>query len=490
MDSESGKNRLCVVADALHATGFWLAGAVALVSPWLFASWEMWWFWSVCTVLCVALAASGAAAVLDEAVLRPNHWLERHHRHVPSRAVAFLALCVPFCVYAVARCAYPSGRGSPIVGMDRERSLLLFATPLALSLVHLVSSRTAWRSRLLRLLLVDFVLVCLCAVVTHYATNDTRILWVAANDFQYAGRASAPYYCPNHFVDFAGAGMLVFLSAALTPRVKFRTLLPSLLGAAFCGFAAFLSLSRGGVAAILAALFFGVPLFGFLSRPVWARVLFASAAVAVAVGAGAAVRYTDNPLMGRMSGHPLWKAWEESGTLPEFSERAGDVFWYGFDRGQYIGSALRAWKSNPFWGIGPGQHSSRWAEFEASSDGVRPTLPDLSDMVRPRQRGYFKHLYEVHSDWTQLLEEYGIAGFVLFLVPCVFLAATLYHRIRICAAGSARTIDRALPLGALLVMLMLAFHCVFDFSLQLPATVWLFATLSSIAVLSEGDAVA
>ena len=477
-------------ADILHAVGFWLAGAVALVSPWLFASWEMWWFWLVCVVLCAALAASGAATVLDEAFLRPNHRLEPHHRHVPARAVAFLASCVPFLAYALARAARPSGGGSPLVAMEGERSLLLFLTPLALSLVHLLSSRTVWRARLVRLLMVDFVLVCACAAITHFANNDMQILWVAANDFHYVGRASAPYYCPNHFVDFAGAGLLVFLATALTPRIRIRTLLPVLLGAAFCGWAAFLSLSRGGLASIAATLFIGVPLFGFLTRPVWVRCLCAALVVAAVAGAVTLVRTTDNPLVERFSGSPLWKAWVASENSSEFFDKFKDVFWFQFDRGQYIGSAIRAWKSNPVWGIGPGQHSNRWAQFEASEDGVRPTRADLSDMVLPRQRGYFKHLYEVHSDWMQLLEEYGIVGFALFLVPAIFLAMTLYHRIRTCSDGDARTIDRALPLGTLLVFLMLVLHCTFDFSLQLPATVWLFATLASISVLSEGEAVA
>jgi len=490
--SEPGESRFAAaaVSDALHAVGFWLAGAVALVSPWLFASWEMWWFWSVCTVLCVALAASGAATMLDEAYLRPNHQLDPHHRHVPARAVAFLASCAPFLVYALARAAHPSGRGSPIVAMESERSLLLFFTPLALGLVHLLSSRTVWRARLVRLLMADFVLVCACAVATHFANGDTQILWVAANDFHYVGRASAPYYCPNHFVDFAGAGMFVFLATALTPRVRLRTLLPALLGAAFCGWAAFLSLSRGGIASIAATLFLGVPLFAFLTRPAWVRALCAALVVAVVACGVTLVRTTDNALVERYSGNSVWKAWVSSENTSEFLDKFKDAFWFGFDRGQYIGSALRAWKSNPVWGIGPGQHSNRWAQFEASEDGVRPTLPDLSDMKLPRQRGYSKHLYEVHSDWTQLLEEYGIVGFALFLVPAICLALTLYHRIRTCSDGDARTIDRALPLGTLLVFFMLALHCVFDFSLQLPATVWLFATLASISVLSEGEAVA
>ncbi|MBQ7667594.1 MAG: O-antigen ligase family protein [Kiritimatiellae bacterium] len=476
------------LASWLHLAGFSAAAFVAVASPWFFSAWEMWWFWSMSAVLCVALICSGAATVLDEAVLRPSGLLEPHHRHVPTRAVVLLALCVPFLAYAALRGGFPSGAGSPLVAMERERSLMLFFTPIALALVHLLSSRTRWRAVLLRILLWNFVLVCICAVATHFANNDTQILWVAANDFTYVGRASAPFYCPNHFVDFAAFGFFAMLSVALTPRVKLRTFLPVVAGAAFCAISAFLSLSRGGVAAMFAAFAVGVPALAFLPRRRWVALVAGPVAVLAIAGGIAAVRYTDNPLMDRVVHHSLWKTFENAESFEDFSKEFSDVFWYKFDRGQYIGSALRAWKSNPVWGIGPGQHSNRWAQFEASSDGVRPTLPDLSDMVRPRHAGYEKHLYEVHSDWTQLLEEYGIVGVVLFLVPAVGLMVVLVRRIRPCAAGDARSIDRSVALAASMCFLMLCFHCAFDFSLQIPAITWLFATLCSLAVLSEGEA--
>lgn len=475
-------------AEALHCAAFFLAGAVAVVSPWLFASWEMWWFWTVTTVLCAALGCSGIATLIEEAHLRPNGLLKPHHRHVPSRAVVLLALCAPFLAYALLRCLGPSGPGSPMVAMERERSLALFFTPVGIALVHLLSSRTRWRAKLLRFLAADFVLVGVCAAVNHFATNDMQILWVAANDFHYAGRASAPFYCPNHFADYVFFGVLVMLGTAVTPRIRFKTLVAVLAGAAFLTASGFLSLSRGGLASLVAAAVAGIPLFGFRTRPVWARIVLGALVAAVSAGGVLAARYTDNPLMGRLKSHPLWKAWTEAENPAEFGKKFSDVFWHDFDRGQYVGAALRAWKSNPVFGIGPGQHSNRWAEFEASEDGKRPSLPDRSDMVFPRQRGYGKHLYEVHSDWTQLLEEYGIAGFALFLVPFFGVGTVLAKRIKPCANGDARTLDRALPLGTMLCFLMLAFHSTFDFSLQIPAITWTFATLVSLSVLSEGEA--
>ena len=210
---------------------------------------------------------------------------------------------------------------------------------------------------------------------------------------------------------------------------------------------------------------------------------------------GDVLRYEDgvwtervyNPLMNRVASHPIWKALAGAPDGAAFREKLHDAFWYSFDRGQYIGSALRAWRSNPVWGIGPGQHSNRWAEFEASPDGVRPDPDGPADaFTRPRQRDYSKHLYEVHSDWTQLLEEYGLAGLALFLLPLGGVLWILYDRQRSVAAGDGPALARALPLGALLYCIVLILHSFGDFSLQMPSIVWLFAFVLSSAVLENG----
>jgi hypothetical protein len=194
-----------------------------------------------------------------------------------------------------------------------------------------------------------------------------------------------------------------------------------------------------------------------------------------------------NPLMNRVAGHPIWKALAGAPDGAAFRARLHDAFWYSFDRGQYIGSALRAWRSNPVWGIGPGQHSNRWAEFEATPDGVRPDPDGPADAFRrPRQAGYNKHLYEVHSDWTQLLEEYGLVGLLLFLVPAGGVLWILADRQRSVAAGDGPALARSLPLGALLYCVVLILHSFGDFSLQMPSIVWLFAFVLSCAVLENG----
>ncbi|MBQ3811059.1 MAG: O-antigen ligase family protein, partial [Kiritimatiellae bacterium] len=199
-----------------------------------------------------------------------------------------------------------------------------------------------------------------------------------------------------------------------------------------------------------------------------------------------------NPLMNRMKGHPFWTAWERLGTASADGGRpasawefAKDTFWYRFDRGMYIGAALRAWRSNPVWGIGPGQNQHRWTQFAATEDGVRPEPGHPEKLKRPRLLNDGYHLYEVHSDWTQLLEEYGVVGFALFCVAFLGIAAILCRRQTAMADSSAPALDRALPLGVLLAGGVLSVQSLFDFSLQMPCIAWLCGFLVASAILSS-----
>lgn len=197
-----------------------------------------------------------------------------------------------------------------------------------------------------------------------------------------------------------------------------------------------------------------------------------------------------NPLMNRMKGHPFWTLWQRAGSWAEIRENASDVFWYRFDRGQYVGAALRAWRSNPTWGIGPGQNMHRWVQFAATPDGVRAEPGHPEKLRKPRLMNDGYHLYEVHSDWVQLLEEYGVVGFALFCVAYVGIWVLLLRRQgAILADGrDLPALDRGLPLGVLLAAGVVSIQCTLDFSLQMPCIVWLFAFLVVSALLAPRKA--
>ncbi|MBQ9727284.1 MAG: O-antigen ligase family protein [Kiritimatiellae bacterium] len=581
------------VADALHAAAFWCVSAVVLVSPWTFASKEMWWFWPMAAALSLGCLFCGAATLVESVFLHDQDSPVRRHR-IPARAFAAMASCAPFLAYAFLRAQFPSAPGFPLVRMEATRSLLRYFTPFALALVLVLSSRRRGRAALLRLFLADTFAMAAYGLWNHFHSADMNVLWVVPNefyDFTYAGRISSSFFCPNHFSMWLDAAICVLLGAALAPGGRRRDRWLCALGAAALLPVNALTLSRGGVGALAIALFLLVPTLGLRGRrPLW-RVL-GTLGFAAAVAAGAfAVRYAAwtkevplgrlesvrfaggreaetpagrktvlsyedgrfrvraekgktalvpaaelapatflpspaatneagrfavqvraartrrvdfaeplelleggtlryrvyNPVMNRLKPHPFWGAWERAGTDGGMTTREllEDTFWYRFDRGQYIGAALRAWRSNPVWGIGPGQNEHRWPQFAATPDGVRaePGRPETLKKPRLMNDGY--HLYEVHSDWVQLLEEYGVVGFALFCIPLAAILVLLYMRQTAMEKSGAPALDRGLPLGVLLALGALAVQSAFDFSLQMPCIDWLFGFLVAAAILSS-----
>lgn len=471
-------------SSVFYAIAAGLLTAFLLTDIWLFGSWEMWWFWGILLVLSAACAFAGIGVALDICMGSPS-------RRYPVRAIVALLSFVPFLLYGLIRATGESSAGMPIVAMEAERSLLLFGTPIFVALLTLVCTKHRTRRIMLWLLLADMVLVGLCGTINHFLTNDLQILWVAANDFHYEGRASAPLYCPNHFSAYLNIGICYLVAICFTPGVKWKTILTCLFVALLLTAANSFSLSRGGIASLFAGLAIGVPLFALRGRRPLFRIGGTVLGILVAIGVGCAIRYTDNPLMQRMETHPLWKAWKSSKTNSEFAQKFSDAFWYQFDRGTYIDSALRAWRSNPVWGIGPGQHSNRWGQFAATEDGVRPVNGDPRTLKWPRLRNTDYHLYEVHSDWTQLLEEYGVVGLLLFLLAYFTISVTIFIRQgRVLASPSSSSLsimERTLPTAALLILCVYTIHSIFDFSLQIPAIVWTIGFLFAAAILACPD---
>ena len=149
-------------------------------------------------------------------------------------------------------------------------------------------------------------------------------------------------------------------------------------------------------------------------------------------------------------------------------------------------SAIRAWQTKRWIGIGPGMHENLWPHFGPSPDGDRDagTWPTF---VNNRYQSN-----EVHNDWLELLEEFGIVGAVFFLVPCialiVVLAGALRHdvrRARICASREAHgrgPFDDAILLSGFLAVIAMSFHSLGDFNLQIPGVTWVFSAIVALSV--------
>lgn len=580
------------VADAFHAAAFWFVGAVVLLSPVFFASTEPWWFWPMAALLSFGCLFCGAATLVESSFLRAGD-SPVHRRRIPARAFVAWGACAPFLVYAFVRAQFPSAPGFPLVERETTRSLLLFFTPVAISLVVVLSGRRRGRALLLRLFLLEAFVLSAYGLWNLFHSNDANVLWVVPDDFYdftYAGRLSSTFFCPNNFSGWLDVAICVLLGGALAPGGRRRDRWLCAAGALALLPVNVLTLSRGGVGALAIGLFVLVPTLGLRGRrPLW-RFLGTAAVLLLAAGGFLAVRYGTltravpldgvaavhfepggraaetaagpktvfscengsfrvraadgkktelvpaadllpvrflpspaatneagrfvvrirdaatrrvdqaeplsldadgtlryrvyNSFMNRLKGHPLWRVWERNSGAA-LREKAVDAFWHSFDRGQYIGAALRAWRSNPVWGIGPGQNTHRWPQFAATPDGVRaePGHPEKLKWPRLLNSGY--HLYEVHSDWVQLLEEYGIVGFVLFCIAFATVAVLLVLRQEEAAESAAGALDRGLPLGVLFAVGVLSVQCLFDFSMQIPCIVWLFGFLVPSALLAS-----
>ena len=531
-----------------HKLSFCCVCGVAILGPWAFSAWEMWWFWPIALLLFAGVAFAGIGSIVEmminssygDTAPEPGYFLFGRRK-----LVMLLSIC-PFVIYSVIRFVFHSDAEHQFVYMDGERSLLLFITPVLLAITMLLvctRKRLVWLSFAI---LINMAVIAIYSIINHYITNDTYVLWFEVpRSMWYGGRATGVFFCPNHLSAFMNFGILFIIVLLMTPRKKgvevkevlwlnitAGCFLPILL------WANVLTLSRGGMASLLVALVLGLALFGFSNKKLVHRL---------------AAIFSLNIIHERCKKHPFYLMLTSENADKTVAERFHDTFWYGFDRGTYIGAALRAWESSPVLGIGPGQHSSRWGEFAATPDGTR----DPYKAPRLRNDGY--HLYEVHSDWTQLLEEYGIVGVVLFIIPMVTIIGGLinakrqalkdlkthseghssrrryvgendsvaaphkdlnddfaeeedehddieesqedrqhhhkhHHRHRKTEYGFATLtspveykLAAALPLAALLMCICMIFHSLGDFSFQIPAIVWTFAIFIASALMINSE---
>ncbi|MBQ8571185.1 MAG: O-antigen ligase family protein [Kiritimatiellae bacterium] len=541
-----------------HKLAFFCVCGVAILGPWAFSAWEMWWFWPIALLLFAGVLFAGVGSII-EMIINSSYGdtaPEVGYFIFGKRKLVMLISIIPFIAYAIVRFVFHTDTQHQFVYMDGERSLLLFITPVLLAVTMLL---VCTRKRLVWLcfaILINMFLVAIYSIINHYVTNDTLVLWFEVpRSMWYGGRATGVFFCPNHLSAFMNFGIIFSIAILLTPRKKgvdlkqvlwlnilAATVLPFLL------WANVLTLSRGGMASLFVALVVGLSIFGFSNVKPLKRIGIILGVIISAVLLLVLIFSTENIVHERCKKHGFYKLMTEE-SEQSFGERLHETFWYGFDRGWYIGSALRAWESNPVWGIGPGQHSSRWGEFAATPDGTREPFK------APKMRNDGYHLYEVHSDWTQLLEEYGIVGIVLFIIPMLTIFGGLINAKRQ-ALKDLRThseshstrrkyidentsieahhkanddsldenideaaldnneehhhkhhrkhrkteygfatlttpaefkIAAALPLAALLMCICMIFHSIGDFSFQIPTIVWTFAIFIASALMINSE---
>lgn len=476
----------------LQRTSFLLSATVAIAGPWLFGAWEPWWFWVFATCLFLSLFLSGVGMVLrgvaqhesEEATSTSSGSLcpqsdEGSSADGPGAGGSRVVVAV-----ATAALVYVFIRNLQVpVRLDAERSLLLFLLPVALSAqVAFVFSPDQRRS-LFVLVAANFLLLGLYGIVNHWVTGSRWVLWLPGYEQYQIGmtRATGSYFCPDHFAGIMELGLAVGLAFLLSRGHGWKWHAAGGVLSIVALIAIVMSKSRGAafvvVAMLLAAVAFGLYQRSALKRWCWRVSILAGAAIVAGLVWHAEPSYVKRfkayfgkgPLVGETWGHKVE-------ALRQRLEPS--------DRYQMIGAALRGWKMAPVFGIGPGMHQHYWPHNAATGDGDRAT----NRWPRYTNSGY--HSYEAHSDWAQLLEEYGLVGFLLVVCGAVailaFLARSLLDEGRRFRRGARHGATRsgmdpyALPLAGLLALVAMCVHSFGDFNLQMPATGWVLAVMVGI----------
>lgn len=462
--------------DWLSGASFGAVALLLVTSPWLFGAWEAWWFWPFVALVFLSSFAFSIRLLIAIAIRHQQPESEGAEAETPDPIrQRVVPLCVAFLIYALARAVTTE------VVMDAERNVSLFLTSFLLALQIIFGFSLRQRRILSVLLLINFLLLGLYGIVNHLLFKSDRVLWLPGYEqYRLGGRATGSYFCPNHFagiMELALAMALGFILNRSSPRF-----MKALAGCAIpiALFAVVLSKScGGGLTVILIAL---VALaWGFGQWPPAVRWVWRGAAAALLAALLSATVFLAPSYMNRFKGY---LGWDQLRRGP-FPERLAVLRrqWEASSRGQMIAGAIRAWRSRPFVGIGPGMHQNLWFHFAASEDG------DREKGIWPTYVNNEFHSYEVHCDWMQLLEEYGIVGFMVFLVCAAAVFWILLRTIREDAiewamndwkAGNSSVLPSAL--GGLLAVVAMAFHSLFDFNLQIPATAWIFTTLVALAL--------
>lgn len=483
---------LRIISDGLRWITLLALAWPVLLGPWLFASWEMWWFWVGTAFIFIALILGGLVQMLDAVSITPepenNDGTET--RTMPrSRLYVLWGTLLPFLIYAWIR-----KQGADVV-MDAERSFLLFLTPVLIAIPIMFALRPAQHRVLWIALWVNLTLLTLYGIVNlllppmdlGFMTigGGKHVMWMTGyTQYTDQNRASGSYYCPDHYAGIAEIGLGLALAAILVREVKWPVRCIATVIAFLSAWGVILSKSRGGGMTILVMLAAALVVC-FSQWPPKVRWYLRGAACAVAALVVVMFVMMSDAYMSRFfegseSHRYTNTTWPEKAALVKEKIRVSS-------RGRMYAGALRAWLSDHdaiIFGIGPGMHRNLWPHFAASADGNRelgtvPTLPN-----------YDFHSYEVHNDWLQLAEEYGALGLALFLILMLGILALLqeaarndirrrkqegWHRL-----GKAG----AYPLiaGTQLAIVAMAFHSLGDFNLQMPATVWVLGAIIALAL--------
>jgi len=371
---------------------------------------------------------------------------------VPRIALPIAALAVVGLVQSVA-VADSTGRWLSLsrnVGYTRAAvTVLIFLLVSFLIAANFFSSRERL-STLAHFLVIYGLAFALFAIVQHFSWNG-RFYWLRPTEVT---TPFGPFANHNHFAGYME--LLIPIPIALIITRAVTTELRVLFGfaAILMGLAAVLSLSRGGIISIAAAVLFLLVMSlrsarqrgktaakgGFSPHASQVAVVIAIAAVITAgifwIGA--------DPVINRVT-----QGQRPSGDSPRetfYSSRG----WVWRDTFTMIGA-------NPVLGVGMGAYETAFAIYTKSDGSLR--VP------------------QAHNDYLQVVADCGVAGGLIALWFIVLVFRSVAH-----GARSRDPLYSGLALGCGAGVFAMLIHSLFDFNLQLPSNALLFLLLSAVAV--------
>ena len=345
---------------------------------------------------------------------------------------------VPFLVYALVNTLWLSP-----VGWLAWREWLLWAQMALVFVVALHFGRTRAQTIFLAGSIVAIAVVA-SAMALYQRFGDTEWLMLGRRQFvQFAGRSSGSFGIPNSFAGLLELVLLPSIAVAVARRVSVPVRVIAAALAGLFGCAIILTVSRGAMLGLGAALL----LWPIMAGQNWRKKIAGAVLAFAAIGSVAVALYQTVPAVQQRLEPLLAGKWEPSRPI---LWRAG---WQIFQEHAWLGSGA--------------------ASFNTAFERHRPP-------------GFRDEPLWTHNDYLNTLSDYGAVGFALFVAAG---AALLWLAWR--ARSSRENEESPLPqpalrLGAWLGSVAFAVHLLVDFHLKIPALALTFATIMGLSMREPG----
>jgi O-antigen ligase len=305
-------------------------------------------------------------------------------------------------------------------------------------------------SGLSRFLVIYGLAMALFGIVQYFSWNG-RFFWLRPTEVT---TPFGPFANHNHFAGYMELLIPIPIALIITRAVTTELRLLFGFAAILMGLAAVLSLSRGGIISIAAAMLFLVVMSLWLPRagkkrsprgrlPHLASQALIIIAIVGVISAGILWIGAD-PVIKRVT-----QGQQQSGDSPP------ETFYSS--RGWVWRDTFTMIRSHPLLGVGMGAYETAFAIYTKSDGSLR--VP------------------QAHNDYLQVVADCGVVGGViaLWFIALVFRAVARGTRSR-------DPLYSGLALGSGAGIFAMLVHSLFDFNLQLPANALLFLLLSAVAV--------